>query len=66
MVQRVARVSGRAMLTSERSALTEFATTYDAVVSADVQSRYRAALRRKQDAARAEATPRSQEKLVRR
>lgn len=47
MVQKVARVMGRAMLQSERTELTQFAKTYDAAVAADVKSRYRAALRRK-------------------
>lgn len=50
MVQKVARVSGRAMLTSERTALTQFAQTYDATVAADLKSRYQAALKRKQAA----------------
>lgn len=47
MVQKVARVRGRAMLQSERSELTQFAKTYDAAVAADVKSRYKAALQRK-------------------
>ncbi|TXC93557.1 hypothetical protein [Burkholderia pseudomallei] len=48
MVQKVARVLGRAMLQSERTELTQFAKTYDAAVAADVKSRYQAALKRKQ------------------
>lgn len=47
MVQKVARVMGRAMLQSERTELTQFAKTYDAAVAADVKSRYEAALKRK-------------------
>ncbi|MBU6486193.1 MAG: hypothetical protein KGQ57_00020 [Burkholderiales bacterium] len=50
------------MPTSERGALTEFATTYDAAVTADVQNRYRAALRRKQATAAAASEPRGREK----
>jgi hypothetical protein len=49
MVQKVARVMGRAMLQSERTELTQFAKTYDAAVAADIKSRYEAALRRKRN-----------------
>jgi hypothetical protein len=59
MVQKVTRVMGRAMLASERTALTAFAQTYDAEVAADVKRRYQAALRRKRAAATAAGAQRN-------